>query len=92
MRVTLDALTVLDAIVRAGSFAAGAERLYRVRSAVSYTIHKLERDLGITVFDRSGHRAKLTDAGMQLLNDGRDLLRQAERLERQVLEVDAGRR
>jgi DNA-binding transcriptional LysR family regulator len=91
MRVTLDALLVLNAIDRAGSFAGGAEQLFRVPSAVSYTIHKLEQDLGIRVFDRSGHRAKLTEAGAQLLKDGRELLRLAEELERKAKDVGAGR-
>jgi len=90
MRLTLDALFVLDAIDRTGSFAAGAEQLFRVPSAVSYTIHKLEQDLGVTIFDRSGHRAKLTNAGKQLLKDGRELLRLAEEIERKVKQVDAG--
>jgi DNA-binding transcriptional LysR family regulator len=90
MRVTLDALLVLDAIDRAGSFAGAAERLFRVPSAVSYTIHKLEQDLGVSIFDRSGHRAKLTKAGEQLLKDGRALLRIVEEVERKVRYVDAG--
>jgi DNA-binding transcriptional LysR family regulator len=90
MRLTLDALVVLDAIDRAGSFAGGAEQLFRVPSAVSYTIHKLEQDLGVTIFDRSGHRAKLTSAGAQLLTDGRELLRLAEEVERKVKQVGAG--
>jgi DNA-binding transcriptional LysR family regulator len=90
MRVTLDALVVLDAIDRAGSFAGGAEQLFRVPSAVSYTVHKLEQDLGVAIFDRSGHRAKLTKAGAQLLKDGRELLRLAEEVERKVKEVGAG--
>ncbi len=89
-RVTLDALLVLDAIDRAGSFAAAAEQLYRVPSAVSYTIHKLEQDLGVSIFDRSGHRAKLTAAGAHLLKDGRELLSRAAELERTVKEVSAG--
>src|SRR5919199_2687567 len=90
MRLTLDALLVLDAIDRAGSFALGAEQLFRVPSAVSYTVHKLEQDLGIKIFDRSGHRAKLTSAGAQLLKDGRMLLRLAEEVERKVKQVSAG--
>ena len=90
MRLTLDALLVLDAIDRAGSFAAGAEQLFRVPSAVSYTVHTLEQDLGVTLFDRSGHRARLTPAGAQLLEDGRELLRLAEEVERRVQQVGAG--
>jgi DNA-binding transcriptional LysR family regulator len=90
MHITLDALIVLDAVARGGSFARGAERLYRVPSAVSYSVQKLEQDLGVAIFDRSGHRAKLTDAGLQLLEDGRELLRQATELENRVRRVHAG--
>ena len=45
MRLTLDALAVLDAIDRRGSFAAAAEELHRVPSAVTYQVQKLEEDL-----------------------------------------------
>jgi DNA-binding transcriptional LysR family regulator len=90
MRITLDALLVLDAIDRGGSFAAGAEALLRVPSAVSHTVQKLEQDLGVVIFDRSGYRAKLTRAGRQLLNDGRELLRDVERTELRVKQIDAG--
>ncbi|MEO8576213.1 MAG: LysR substrate-binding domain-containing protein [Gemmatimonadales bacterium] len=90
MHITLDALLVLDAVDRGGSFAAGAEALMRVPSAVSHTVQKLEQDLGVAVFDRSGYRAKLTPAGSLLLKDGRELLRAAEQLEQHVKEIDAG--
>ena len=43
--LSLDALQVLDAIERQGSFAAAAEALHRVPSAVTYAVQKLEQDL-----------------------------------------------
>ncbi|KEZ77506.1 LysR substrate-binding domain-containing protein [Salinisphaera hydrothermalis] len=72
--VRLEALEVLDAIDRHGSFAAAAASLYRVPSAISYTINQLETELGIRVFDRTGHRAVLTPAGQLLLTEGRRIL------------------
>lgn len=90
MRLSLDALETLDAIDEAGSFARAAERLHRVPSALTYTVNKLESDLGVAVFDRSGKRAELTAAGRELLEQGRDLLRQAERLENRVKRVAHG--
>jgi DNA-binding transcriptional LysR family regulator len=72
--LTLDALRVLETIARRGSFAAAAEELHRVTSAVSYTVQKLEEDLDLVLFDRTGHRAKLTPAGRLLVERGRDLL------------------
>lgn len=90
MRLTLDALETLDAIDQHGSFARAAEALHRVPSAVTYTVHKLESDLGVQLFDRRGKRAKLTEAGSALLLRGRELLRQAESLENCVKRVSHG--
>ncbi|WP_140411965.1 LysR family transcriptional regulator, partial [Escherichia coli] len=54
--LTLEALRVMDAIDRRGSFAAAADELGRVPSALSYTMQKLEEELDVVLFDRSGHR------------------------------------
>src|ERR1700709_2065518 len=89
-KLSLDALLVLDAIARKGSFAAAAEELFRVPSAITYTVQKLEQDLGVALFDRSGHRAELTEAGKELLREGRQLLRAAGELESRVKRVSTG--
>ena len=90
MRLSLDALLVIDAIDRKGSFAAAAEELHRVPSALTYSVQKLEQDLGVDLFDRRGHRAVLTAAGRELLNEGRHLLRAADELEARVKRVATG--
>ncbi len=90
MKLSLDGLLVLDAIARKGSFAAAADELHRVPSAITYTVQKLEQDLGVQLFDRSGHRARLTAAGEELLKDGRHLLRAAVDLECRVQRVAKG--
>lgn len=90
MRLSLDALMVLDAIDRKGSFAAAAHELHRVPSALTYSVQKLEEDLDLLLFDRRGHRAKLTAAGRELLNEGRHLLRAAAELEARVKRVATG--
>lgn len=82
--ITLDALRVLDAIDRKHSFAAAAEALFRVPSAVSYTISKLEEDLGVALFDRSKRRAVLTPAGRLVLEQGRHILTATDELTRMV--------
>lgn len=88
--ITIDALKVLDAIDRKGSFAGAAAELFRVPSAISYTVQKLEDDLGIDIFDRSGHRAKLTPAGLYLLNEGRALLDATDALAHATKQVAKG--
>jgi len=90
MRLSLDSLLVLDAIDRKGSFAAAAEELHRVPSAITYTVQKLEDDLDVPLFDRSGHRAQLTEAGRELLREGRRLLVAAGEIESRVKRVATG--
>ncbi|OSN09149.1 LysR family transcriptional regulator [Lonsdalea iberica] len=78
--LTLEALRVMDAIDRRGSFAAAADELGRVPSALSYTMQKLEDELDVVLFDRSGHRTKFTNVGRMLLERGRVLLEAADKL------------
>lgn len=88
--ITIDALKVLDAIDRKGSFAGAANELFRVPSAISYTVQKLEEDLNVSIFDRSGHRATLTPAGRYLLEEGRSLLEAAQALAHTTRQVAQG--
>lgn len=90
LRISLEALQVLDAIARCGSFAAAGEVLHRTTSTMSYTVRKLEGDLGVQVFDRSGHRATLTEAGRLLLDEGRAILDAAQAVERRVRTLGHG--
>jgi DNA-binding transcriptional LysR family regulator len=90
MNLTLESLHILDAIDRKGSFAAAAVELDRVPSALTYSVRKLEEDLDVLLFDRRGHRAKLTAAGQELLTEGRHLLRAAGELEQRVKRTASG--
>ncbi|VAW55874.1 Transcriptional regulator, LysR family [hydrothermal vent metagenome] len=90
MKLTFDALIVLDAIHREGSFAAAAEVLHRVPSAITYSMKKLEQDLDTALFNRAGHRAQLTESGQLLLIEGRHLLDAVTELECQITKVSKG--
>lgn len=76
--ITLEALTILDAIERRGSFSAAAAEFDRATSSLSYQMQKLEQDLDIMIFDRSGHKAILTEAGKLILERGRVILQATE--------------
>lgn len=78
--LTLEAIRIMDFIDRYGSFAAAATELGRVPSALTYSMQKLEEDLDVILFDRSGHRTKFTKAGLLLLEKGRLLLSAAEKI------------
>ena len=90
MKLTLDALTVLDAIERKGSFAGAAQALFRVPSTVTYTVQKLEEDLGFAIFKRVGRRSVLTPAGLVLLEQGRQLLVAAQEVVSTAHQVNSG--
>lgn len=89
-RLSLDALEILDAIDRRGSFAAAGKQLHKVPSTISYTVARLEEDLGVQLFERMGPRVALTPAGHELLKEGRYLLRAAHDLEQRVRRVASG--
>lgn len=90
MRLTVEGLLILDAIARRGTFASAAEELYRVPSAITYAVQKMEESLGFALFDRSGHRARLTDAGEELLREGRVILQAMANLEARARGVSQG--
>jgi DNA-binding transcriptional LysR family regulator len=90
LRLTLDALQIIDAIDRRGSFTAAGKELYRVPSTISYTVSTFEENLGVQLFERLGPKVKLTPAGRELLKEGRYLLKAAGDLECRVQRVASG--
>jgi DNA-binding transcriptional LysR family regulator len=71
---THDQLRVFLAVVDAGSFAGAARKLSRATSVVSYSISKLEEQLGICLFDReSTRKPQLTKAGLSVLSEARTI-------------------
>lgn len=88
--ITLDQLEVLVAIAEHGSFSAAARALNRVQSGVSYAVATLERQLGVTLFDRSERRPQLTEAGKAILADGKAALRDVDKLKARARSIAAG--
>lgn len=72
--VSLDQLRTFIAAVDEGSFSAAARKLLRAQSVVSGTVSKLEEQIGVPLFDRSGRYPKLTPAGVVLLADARNVI------------------
>ena len=68
------------AVADAGGFAEAAEQLFTTQSTVSKQIQSLEKELGVTLFDRTGRRAALSPAGRALLPHARRLLREEQAL------------
>src|SRR5664279_1728584 len=82
--LTPDALAMMDAIARSGSFAAAARQLGKVPSALTYSVRQLEDALDVLLFDRRSRQATLTAAGQELLDEGRRLLEQMDAVANRV--------
>jgi molybdate transport repressor ModE-like protein len=88
--LTPDALSMMDAIAKAGSFAAAARELGKVPSALTYAVRQLEDALDVLLFDRKGGQAQLTAAGEELLREGRRLLAEMDAVANRVRRVACG--
>jgi molybdate transport repressor ModE-like protein len=89
-RISLESLRLLDAIDRQGSFSNAAQELCVVTSSITHAIRNLEENLGMTLFDRSGQRARFTTKGRTLLESGRHLLAKADAFDDEVQCVATG--
>jgi len=88
--LTPEALTMMDAIARSGSFAAAARLLGKVPSALTYNVRQLEDALDVLLFDRRSRQATLTAAGRELLDEGRHLLEQMDAVASRVKRIATG--
>jgi DNA-binding transcriptional LysR family regulator len=76
--VELRHLKYFVAVAEELNFRRAAERVYVAQGAFSEQVRKLERELGVTLLDRSPRGVSLTFAGTALLPEARRALHQAE--------------
>jgi DNA-binding transcriptional LysR family regulator len=78
--MTHDQLAAFVAVATEGTFTLAAVRLHKSQSAISKLVRNLEGELGVLVFNRSGYRVTLTDAGKALLERALSVLEQVREL------------
>jgi DNA-binding transcriptional LysR family regulator len=81
---------VLQAVVEYGGFAQAAARLHRSQSSISYTIARLQEQIGVALLEPDGRRMRLTPAGSVLLREAAQLVDQFERLELRAAQLGQG--
>ncbi len=80
-RISLKQWRMLHAVVDCGGFAGAAQFLNISQSAISYTIAKLQEQLGVELLRIEGRKARITEQGRLLLERSRYLIREALELE-----------
>lgn len=90
MWFSLEQIESLEAIQREGSISAAAESIHKAKSAVHYSIKKLEEQLGFELLNRKSYRGKLTDKGKQFLVSARRVLLECERLKEDSHRIATG--
>jgi DNA-binding transcriptional LysR family regulator len=88
--VEIRQLTYFVTVAEELGFGRAAERLHIVQPAVSQQIRRLERELGVLLFDRSSRHVRLTAAGERLLPEARAVLAAAGRVRQVAADVAAG--
>jgi len=89
--VTLEQWRVFQAIIEQGGYAQAANYLHRSQSAVSYSMSRLQEQLGITLLKLDGRKALLTKAGRALLQRSQQLLNNATEIENFAHHLSEGR-
>ena len=74
--MTIQQLRYAVAISETGSLNKAAELLYVAQPSLSNAVHEMEKELGITIFSRSGRGAVPTNDGAEFLLHARQVLQQ----------------
>ncbi|MGY1728992.1 LysR family transcriptional regulator [Geodermatophilus sp. SYSU D01062] len=80
-------LTYFLAVVETMNFGRAAEQLYIAQPSLSQAIGTLERELGVPLFHRVGRGIRLSDAGAQLVEPARQVVRDLEAARAAALSV-----
>lgn len=71
--MTIQQIKYAIGIAETGSFNKAAEKLYVSQPSLTSTIHDLENDLGIQIFNRSGRGVTLTNDGQEFISNAKQV-------------------
>lgn len=77
-------------VAESGSFTKAADILYVTPTAVMKQINALEKELSVTLFERTNHGLRITRAGESFLQDARYILEYIERAAQKAMEIEEG--
>ncbi len=78
--MTIQQLRYMIAVSESGSLNKAAETLYIAQPSLTTSIRDLEKELGVTLLNRTGRGVTLTNDGTEFIQYARDVVNQYERL------------
>ncbi len=90
INITLEQIQCLQAVSTFGSINSAAENLNKAKSAISYSILRLDEQLGFSTLDRSQYRIQLTAQGLAFLDKAKVLLNDYEKLKVEIEKIRSG--
>lgn len=79
--MTITQLKYIIAVDRYRHFATAAEKSYVTQPTLSMQIHKLEDELGVTIFDRSKSPVIPTEVGEKIIAEAKKIIKQSKHIE-----------
>src|SRR5690606_1715680 len=84
--MTLVQLEYVLAVAEYKNFTLAADKSFVTQPTLSMQIHKLEKELGIEIFDRSVHPIRLTQIGEKVIAQAKTILKEAGKMSQLVYE------
>lgn len=80
----LRSLKIFQQVTISGSFSAAATQLFMTPPAVLHRMNELEKELGVTLFNRTAHGVTLTKPGQTLIEHAQELLDRSDQITKLV--------
>lgn len=90
--MTLQQLKYIIEIAETGSITMAAQRLFIAQPSLSRSVAELEKEMGITIFNRSNRGVYLSEDGTKFLSYARQIVEQTELLENEYKAAPPPRR
>lgn len=81
INATLQQLRLFESVARNASFTRAAQEIHRSQPAVSIQVKRLEEQLGVSLFEQSGKRIFMTNAGKELYAACEDIFQRLHQFE-----------
>lgn len=92
MNVTIRQLRAVVSLSATGSFRRSAEQTHVSSPALSIAIAQLERDLGVTLFDRTSRQVRVSEVGQRFVENARRVLADYDHMLLDIGDVAAAKR